>query len=120
MFSYFLGLYRTRKQSFLVRGLRPIFVQPPDRKQVFVSCLYSAVLSFSKFSGICVFVIYCLIINVLCCLATAYLDYHSFFALSTTFFIFLQVLFLVRCFPRKHFIILPRFLFSCQYKDSKI
>ena len=41
-------------------------------------------------------VICCLIINVLCfcCLATAILDYHISFRLSTTFFIFLRFLFL--------------------------
>ena len=46
----------------------------------------SAVLSFQKFSGNSFIVIYCLIINVLCSLATARLEYHSLFLLSTTFF----------------------------------
>ena len=40
-------------------------------------------------------VICCLIINVLCfcCLATAILDYHISFRLSTTFFIFFEIFF---------------------------
>ena len=45
----------------------------------------SAVLSFQKFSGNSFIVIYCLIINVLCSLATARLEYHSLFSLSTLF-----------------------------------
>ena len=45
----------------------------------------SAVLSFQKFSGNSFIVIYCLIINVLCSLATARLEYHSLFSLSTPF-----------------------------------
>ena len=41
-------------------------------------------------------VICCLIINVLCCLATAILDYHISFRLSTTFLIFFK--FFLSCF----------------------
>jgi len=44
--------------------------------------------SLRNFQEFVLFVIYCLIINVLCSLATAMLEYHSKKALSTTFFNF--------------------------------
>ena len=72
-------------------------------------------------------VICCLIINVLCfcCLATAILDYHISFRLSTTFFIFLRFFFLSfisvclnlccvrRISQRRCYSIMP--LSNCQY-----
>ena len=65
-------------------------------------------------------VICCLIINVLCfcCLATAILDYHISFRLSTTFFTFLNFYFF--CFYRsiKCSDIIPCFLFVCQHLFS--
>ena len=88
-------------------GLRPIFVRTVCQKQASSSAAYSAVLRTYRNFQVLILVIYCLIINVLlfCSLATAHLDYHICFGLSTTFLKFLFSFFSCLCRSATKFIL---------------
>ena len=86
----------TRKLRFLVHGASPnarLFLFPETRFRQ--THLLASSQFLQKFSGSFI-VIYCLIINVLCCLVTAYLAYHILSAFVNNFlkvflFFFFQV-----------------------------